>query len=269
MGSRSLQWGLWSNDDKMWYQILGRQYNRQADCRHALPFDRLQSPSPRIPRVVHHIWLGGRLPRKFWDFRESWHRVLGAGHPFDKWTFKMWTDADVESFGMENKAAFDAAPNPGEKSDIWRYEILHRYGGLYVDTDFECVKSLDELHCRFEFYAGISNTGTVELNNGLVGAAPGHTILAELIRSIGAWHEQRVQNVNCNRNGRLTTKSPLALIAEMAGPEQASFACSAASSTLRSIVIASLTSETRVRGIALGLAKRATGRSTKSFARQK
>jgi mannosyltransferase OCH1-like enzyme len=43
------------------------------------------------------------------------------------------------------QAAFDRASNFGEKSDIWRYEILFRLGGVYVDTDFECVRPFDSL----------------------------------------------------------------------------------------------------------------------------
>lgn len=44
-----------------------------------------------------------------------------------------------------------------------------RHGGLYVDTDFLCLASFEDLHRRYDFYTGVSNTGTFELNNGLVG----------------------------------------------------------------------------------------------------
>lgn len=37
---------------------------------------------------------------------------------------------------------FLAAENPAEKSDIWRYAILNQIGGLYVDTDFECIQNV-------------------------------------------------------------------------------------------------------------------------------
>lgn len=48
-------------------------------------------------------------------------------------------------------------------------QILLRHGGVYVDVDFLCLGAFDDLHRRYEFYAGVSNTGTFELNNGLVG----------------------------------------------------------------------------------------------------
>lgn len=49
------------------------------------------------------------------------------------------------------------------------FQILLRYGGLYVDVDFLCLGAFDDLHRRYEMYTGMSNTGTFELNNGLVG----------------------------------------------------------------------------------------------------
>ena len=45
---------------------------------------------------------------------------------------------------MKNKKAFLSAHNYGMKSDILRYEILHTYGGVYIDTDYECVRNIGE-----------------------------------------------------------------------------------------------------------------------------
>ena len=47
-------------------------------------------------------------------------------------------------FGPEIQAAFALEQKIlGEKSDIFRYEILYRFGGVYVDTDFECIKPFE------------------------------------------------------------------------------------------------------------------------------
>ncbi len=50
--------------------------------------------------------------------------------------------------------------------------MLNRFGGLYVDVDMECLRPHDALHATSSgcsFYAGFSHTGTVELNNGVIG----------------------------------------------------------------------------------------------------
>lgn len=69
-------------------------------------------------------------------------------------------------------------------SDILRYEILYQYGGLYVDIDFECLKNFDPLLKGLNFFAGLSNTGVFEINNALIAACPGHSILAEAVEMI-------------------------------------------------------------------------------------
>ena len=210
MPDRPMKWGLWSTDDRTWLASVERQYSDVIQKSLATHSDMV-----KIPLVIHHIWLGSELPTGFQAFVASWHSI----HK-DNWTFRLWTDRDVDGFGIRNKAAFDAASNFGEKSDIWRYEILHRFGGLYVDTDFECIRPIDKLHRQFEFYTGISNTGTVELNNGLIGAVAGHPILKALINSIADQHKHdagRSELMSMGLQKAQATPSPLDIIAQMAG----------------------------------------------------
>ena len=131
-----------------------------------------------IPPIVHLIWLGSPLPERCKEMVDSWKKF----HP--SWEVKVWVDADVKDFQMVNQAAFDKATNYGEKADIWRYEILYRQGGLYVDTDFECLGPFDGLHRSLEFFAGAAYDKEALLYNGLIGTAPNHPILKYCIDSI-------------------------------------------------------------------------------------
>ena len=108
----------------------------------------------------------------------SWQKI----HP--DWQYRLWTDADVPGFKLINQKYYDASPNYGQRSDILRYEILCRYGGLYIDTDFECLQRFDVLHHCYDFYTGLSNSGQLDLAMGLIGSVPGHPILKELIKSM-------------------------------------------------------------------------------------
>lgn len=130
-----------------------------------------------IPQVIHFIWLGSPLPERCKVCIESWAKI----HP--DWVIRIWTDDDVEGFEMVNYVAFKNARNYGQKSDIWRYEILYRYGGLYLDTDFACLKKFDEIHRSCTFYTGISRCGETLLN-GLIGSRPGHPIMMGCINAI-------------------------------------------------------------------------------------
>lgn len=131
-----------------------------------------------IPKFIHLIWLGSPLPERCKAIVSSWEKY----HP--DWTVKVWTDADAASFRLTNQIAFDRAQNYGEKSDILRYEILYRIGGLYVDTDFECLQSFDDLHKSCEFYTGIGQSINPQLWIGLIGSRPGHPILKATIDNL-------------------------------------------------------------------------------------
>jgi mannosyltransferase OCH1-like enzyme len=67
----------------------------------------------------------------------------------------------------------DACPSVGPPSPPLNThkQILHRFGGLYVDVDMECFLPHDALHDDGDvrLYAGFSHTGTVEVNNGVIG----------------------------------------------------------------------------------------------------
>ena len=131
---------------------------------------------PSIPKIIHQIWLGSPLPEKYKQFQQSWKLY----HP--DWQYLLWTEKEIEEFGLVNINLFRASKNYGQKADIARYEILYRIGGLYVDTDFECLRPFDVLHdCGLDFYTSCLPEASGSLNksllNGLVASRPGHPIL--------------------------------------------------------------------------------------------
>jgi inositol phosphorylceramide mannosyltransferase catalytic subunit len=133
-----------------------------------------------IPRIIHQIWLGSPLPSRYKKFQESWVKH----HP--GWEYRLWTDADVPSLQLINQKAFDAGRTYAEKANILRYEILERFGGMYVDTDFECLQPFDVFHDYYEFYTGmVSANRETLINNALIATIPHHPILKECVENIG------------------------------------------------------------------------------------
>jgi len=139
--------------------------------------------SAKIPKIIHQIWLGPKPPPGyFWDYRQSWQK----NHP--DWEYRFWTDKEAEELDFELKDLYLRSTNWGEKSDILRAEILDRFGGLYVDTDFECIKPFDELHLKYDFYTGLepphegdftSSAPHVTISDALIGTVPHHPIICE------------------------------------------------------------------------------------------
>lgn len=158
-----------------WHALRTRYTNLQAtfmSSHHAL--------NQKIPTILHFIWLGPKpLPADFERFVEGWKKA----HP--AWKIIIWRDKDVTKLRLTNYRPYRKSKNFGERSDIARYEILYRFGGVYADTDFECLKSLEPLHELFSFYAGISYDLYGYLFNGLIGTVPNHPIMQYCIEKIG------------------------------------------------------------------------------------
>ena len=136
----------------------------------------------KIPHIIHQIWFGGKLP----EIYKIWQKRLKKLHP--KWEIINWTDNKIaREFprGLVNKRTFSAAQevcNYAQMADIARYEILNKFGGLYLDYDTKCLKSFEMLHNLYTFYAGLENFDTsCFCSNATIGAQKGHPILKRCI----------------------------------------------------------------------------------------
>ncbi|MBS0637959.1 MAG: hypothetical protein JSS12_10640 [Verrucomicrobia bacterium] len=162
-----------STSDQNRYRILKKVWQRNR------PQFAQAASSTKIPKIIHQIWLGPKRPPGFFlKFRESWQKL----HP--DWEYRLWTDADLATYDFELRDLFDLSENYGEKSDILRCEVLLKYGGVYVDADFECLKPLDELAAKYDFFAGIEppheipeSSRVLFVSNAIIGAVPGHPVL--------------------------------------------------------------------------------------------
>ncbi len=135
--------------------------------------------SRKIPKIIHQIWLGSPFPECYKKYQESWQKL----HP--DWEYHLWTDTDVADFKLINQKTFNTGRTWAEKANVFRYEILERFGGVYVDTDFEALQPLDILHDFYEFYAGIATINRMTLiNNAIIGAIPHHPILQSCIANL-------------------------------------------------------------------------------------
>ena len=135
-----------------------------------------------IPPIVHQIWLGpDPLPEEFRRYGESWLRHNPG------WELRLWTE-DTLPADLSRREVYERLRQPAERSDILRLELLERHGGVYVDTDFECLRPLAPLLEGVEFFCAYLKPGRV--NNAIVGATPGHELLRRAIREVRPveWH---------------------------------------------------------------------------------
>jgi len=114
------------------------------------------------------------MPREFVDFGNSWL----ARHP--GWTMHTWTDAFVPR--LVNGDAFQRSAAQSGKANVLRYEILLKHGGVYIDTDFECLKNIEPLLQGVSCFVAEQSPGFA--NNAIIGSVSGHPFLRDLVAKL-------------------------------------------------------------------------------------
>jgi mannosyltransferase OCH1-like enzyme len=126
-----------------------------------------------IPRVFHQVWVGPNpLPEAFARYQQTWL----DHHP--GWELRFWTEENLPE-GLRRAEVYERLRVPAERSDILRLELLWRFGGVYVDTDFECLRSIEPLIAEVDFFVADIERGRA--NNAIIGAVAKHRILDRAI----------------------------------------------------------------------------------------
>lgn len=153
--------------------------------------------NPKIPRIIHQIWIGPFDPPLKWT--NTWKN--GFCKKFN-WRYKLWTNEDIETLDLKNKAEYNIVKSFQEKADILRYEILHKFGGMYIDCDMVWLgKNLsDYIPFHLSDFIGfqeyptryISIIGSPYISNGIFACVANHKILKKCIDDI----PERVKNIH-------------------------------------------------------------------------
>lgn len=128
-----------------------------------------------IPRIFHQIWVGPEpLPDEYAAYGQTWLQH----HP--GWELKVWTEDNLPE-GLRPEV-YERLRAPAERANILRLELLQREGGVYVDTDFEALRSIEPLIENAELFITLAKPGRV--NNALMGSVPDHPVVTEALAKI-------------------------------------------------------------------------------------
>ena len=172
------------HEDERWFECVCRVPVRVEDPKGLPPAGaRLsETASPRfkrwravrIPPTIHRVWLGGRsIPEEHEHFGETFARH----HP--DWEMRLWTDKDLPELGIGAEER-EHARTHSELSNLVRYEVLHRHGGVYVDTDVECKRRLTPLLRGIDAFAALEVPGGI--GTAVLGSVAGHPTFARAAR---------------------------------------------------------------------------------------
>ena len=129
-----------------------------------------------IPKIIHYIWLGGNpLPKIAEKCIESWKKFC------PDWEIKRWDEENLNiDINTYCRQAYDAKKF-AFASDVLRFDILSREGGVYVDIDVEFLKPIDELLDQ-ECFLGLEDDRRFFVAPGLImGSVAGGELVQKLL----------------------------------------------------------------------------------------
>ena len=128
-----------------------------------------------IPKVIHYCWFGrGELPKLARMCIKSWKKYC-PDYQIICWNednFDLTQNQYLQEAYQAKKWAF--------VSDYARLKVIHDHGGIYLDTDVELLKPLDDLLTSGGFM-GYDEKGIVATGLGF-GAEKGNPIVAEFLK---------------------------------------------------------------------------------------
>ncbi|MDD6827432.1 MAG: glycosyltransferase [Oscillospiraceae bacterium] len=111
-----------------------------------------------IPKTIHYIWIGGtELPEHLQKCVDSWKKFC------PDYDIVCWNESNYDFSKNDYMKQAYASKKWAFVSDYARLDILYKYGGIYLDTDVELLKSLDDMlyqtaYCSVEKW-NVINTG--------------------------------------------------------------------------------------------------------------
>lgn len=139
----------------------------------------LETRPPLIPKIIHQTYKNESIPDRWKAAQQSCIDL----HP--DYEYIMWTDAMSAEFIEKEYSwflpTFVGYKHPIQRADAIRYFVLSHYGGIYIDLDDGCKRSLDPL---LSYDAWLRRTIPTGISNDAMGAVPQHPFFLRVIKSL-------------------------------------------------------------------------------------
>jgi mannosyltransferase OCH1-like enzyme len=138
-----------------------------------------------IPKIIHQIWIGDKVkPQLFLDSFKHMH---------PDYEYILWDDKEIEKRNMifECQKQINDNNSFAGKADIMRYEILYKYGGIYIDADTFCLERIDDIMNEESFHYENEEIRQDLVANGFIIVKPNNIIMRKCIDEI-----KKKENIN-------------------------------------------------------------------------
>lgn len=126
-----------------------------------------------IPKIIHYCWFGGNpIPERDKKCIESWRKYC------PDYEIKEWNESNYDISKNTYMSQAYQAKKWGFVPDYARLDIVYEQGGIYLDTDVELIRPIDELLSE-DAFMGFETVRRVAPGLGF-GAIPHHPMIGEL-----------------------------------------------------------------------------------------
>lgn len=173
-------------------------YNKNLPSK--LPY----SKEVRIPKIMHRLWVGHRkMPELYKKYDKNCKKL----HP--DWQHILWTDKEIDKLKLDKLYfKYKKRKQYSAQKDVVLHEVLYKYGGVFMDTDFDCLQNFDELHHKYDFYAslepGVGWSKIPVQTIAIVGSAPGNHVFKKSLLKANLFFKVLLKHTT---NGKSLSKS--------------------------------------------------------------
>lgn len=130
-----------------------------------------------IPKKIHYIWLGKNSHPNLMDICiNSWREKLPDYEIIE------WNEENLNFYDEIEKNRFLKECYDRKLwaflSDYFRIKTLYEYGGVYLDTDMQIIKNIDNLLIN-DFFIGAESEKVISA--GIIGVTPKHPLMKKIL----------------------------------------------------------------------------------------
>ena len=108
------------------------------------------APAELVPRILHRMWKTDDPATMPLAWNATYLSCIRAHPPGQGgWELRLWSDQAIRDFIAAEYGwflpEFDSYPRAIQRVDAARYFVLYHFGGVYVDLDVGCARSLEPL----------------------------------------------------------------------------------------------------------------------------
>jgi len=146
-----------------------------------------------MEKIIHQIWVG---PHPLPENESAWSKAIRNSHPDYEYYF--WNDSNLPELPEGLQAMVDVFTEYKEWiriADMLRYYVVWKYGGVYIDADYELINPIEDL--KLENYKGfvpLHYAPGETICNSIFGFEKNHPIitdrvdeLLEIAKNVSKW----------------------------------------------------------------------------------